>query len=228
MALVPPARLGRTSAPRRVRGASRKTSRIYPLGRARPSAARRRIGPALRCVFASTEFRAKTTYGTLANANLLDWPVSYAELEPYYERAEKKMGVTRTNSERRVCRATTTSKSCTTARPRSATRNAARATWRSTAIFATGAAAACSSDSASRAANPGAKWSTLYTEIPRAEATGLARFTAGVDKCCTSSTIRKGKVSGVVYVDAAGTHAAPESAAGCGRGVIRSKPRGCC
>ena len=30
-------------------------------------------------------------------ANLLDWPITLAELEPYYARAEDKMGVTRTN-----------------------------------------------------------------------------------------------------------------------------------
>src|SRR6202047_843715 len=43
------------------------------------------------------EFKAKTTYSNVNGANLLDWPVSLAELEPYYAKAETKMGVTRTN-----------------------------------------------------------------------------------------------------------------------------------
>ncbi len=43
------------------------------------------------------EFKAKTTYGGLAGANLMDWPLTLKDLEPYYARAEDKMGVTRTN-----------------------------------------------------------------------------------------------------------------------------------
>src|SRR3954454_6865827 len=43
------------------------------------------------------EFRTKTVYGNLDGANLLDWPLTLQELEPYYARAEDKMGVTRTN-----------------------------------------------------------------------------------------------------------------------------------
>ena len=43
------------------------------------------------------ELKARTTYGDISGANLLDWPVTLAELEPYYAKAEDKMGVTRTN-----------------------------------------------------------------------------------------------------------------------------------
>ena len=43
------------------------------------------------------EFRARTHYGDLKDANLLDWPITLQELEPYYARAEDKLGVTRTN-----------------------------------------------------------------------------------------------------------------------------------
>ncbi len=47
--------------------------------------------------FQEHEFRARTTYGQIDGANLLDWPVTLQELEPYYAKAENKMGVTRTN-----------------------------------------------------------------------------------------------------------------------------------
>src|SRR4051794_5663574 len=43
------------------------------------------------------EFRTRTVYGEVPGANLLDWPVTLAELEPWYARAEDKMGVTGTN-----------------------------------------------------------------------------------------------------------------------------------
>ena len=47
--------------------------------------------------FQEHEFKARTHYGELSGANLLDWPITLAELEPYYAKAEDKMGVTRTN-----------------------------------------------------------------------------------------------------------------------------------
>jgi choline dehydrogenase-like flavoprotein len=43
------------------------------------------------------ELRAKTTYGPIAGASLIDWPISYEELEQYYVIAERRMGVTRRN-----------------------------------------------------------------------------------------------------------------------------------
>ena len=43
------------------------------------------------------EFKTKTVYGDIKGANLMDWPITLSELEPYYARAEDKMGVTRTN-----------------------------------------------------------------------------------------------------------------------------------
>ncbi len=43
------------------------------------------------------EFKAKTNYSNIAGANLLDWPLTLVELEPYYAKAESMMNVTRTN-----------------------------------------------------------------------------------------------------------------------------------
>lgn len=43
------------------------------------------------------EFKTRERYGEVEGANLLDWPIDLAELEPFYARAEDKMGVTRTN-----------------------------------------------------------------------------------------------------------------------------------
>ena len=47
--------------------------------------------------FQEHEFRIRSTYSDIQGANLLDWPLTLADLEPYYAKAEDKMGVTRTN-----------------------------------------------------------------------------------------------------------------------------------
>ncbi|HMB47374.1 MAG TPA: GMC family oxidoreductase N-terminal domain-containing protein, partial [Afifellaceae bacterium] len=47
--------------------------------------------------FQEHEFKVATVYGDVPGANLLDWPISLADMAPYYAKAEDKMGVTRTN-----------------------------------------------------------------------------------------------------------------------------------
>ena len=39
------------------------------------------------------DFRMRSTYGAVAGSTLEDWPISYDDLEPYYEKAEWEMGV---------------------------------------------------------------------------------------------------------------------------------------
>jgi choline dehydrogenase-like flavoprotein len=39
------------------------------------------------------DFRMRSTYGAVAGSTLEDWPISYADLDPYYEKAEWEMGV---------------------------------------------------------------------------------------------------------------------------------------
>lgn len=43
------------------------------------------------------EFAPLTTYGSIEGSSLIDWPVSYAELDPWYALAEDRMGVTGTH-----------------------------------------------------------------------------------------------------------------------------------
>ena len=47
--------------------------------------------------FQEHEFKVRTEYGEVAGANLLDWPIDLKEMEPYYDKAEYKIGVTRTH-----------------------------------------------------------------------------------------------------------------------------------
>lgn len=39
------------------------------------------------------DFRLKSKYGAIAGANIVDWPISYEEMEPYYALAETLIGI---------------------------------------------------------------------------------------------------------------------------------------
>jgi choline dehydrogenase-like flavoprotein len=149
--------------------------------------------------FQEHEFKARTTYGGIDGANLLDWPLTLQDLEPYYARAEDKMGVTRTNgipglpgnnnfkvmyagATRIGYKDVHTGRMAINSRPRD------------------GRPACMQLGFCFQGCKSGAKWSTLYTEIPKAEATGH------LDLRPQSHVIRiehdnAGKVSAVVYVD---------------------------
>lgn len=43
--------------------------------------------------FMEKDFRMRSTYGTVADSTLEDWPLSYQDLEPFYEKAEWEIGV---------------------------------------------------------------------------------------------------------------------------------------
>jgi choline dehydrogenase-like flavoprotein len=43
--------------------------------------------------FMEKDFRMRSTYGAMAGSTLEDWPISYSDLEPFYEKAEWEMGV---------------------------------------------------------------------------------------------------------------------------------------
>src|SRR4051794_7789800 len=152
--------------------------------------------------FQEHEFRARAHYGDVKGANLLDWPVSLAEMEPYYAKAEDKMGVTGTNGI-----------------PRLPGNNnfkvlAAGAQKLGYKEFHTGNMAINSQPRDGRGScqqigfcfqgcKSGAKWSTLYTEIPKGEATG------NLEVRPNSMAIKiehdaAGKVTGVVYADETG------------------------
>ncbi len=39
------------------------------------------------------DFRLRTAFGAIAGANVIDWPISYADLEPYFAKVETVVGV---------------------------------------------------------------------------------------------------------------------------------------
>ncbi len=149
--------------------------------------------------FQEHEFRVKSAYGDIAGANLLDWPISLAEMEPYYDRAEDKMGVTGTHGI-----------------PRLPGNNnfrvlAAGAKKLGYKDFHTGNMAINSQPRDGRGAcqqigfcfqgcKSGAKWSTLYTEIPKGETTGNMEVRPS-SQALQIQHNDSGKVTGVLYAD---------------------------
>ncbi len=145
------------------------------------------------------EFKVKSTYGDIAGANLLDWPLTLAEMEPYYAKAEDKMGVTGTNNI-----------------PRLPGNNnfkvlAAGAKRLGYKEFHTGNMAINSEPRDGRGSclqigfcfqgcKSGAKWSTLYTEIPKGEATGKLEVRPN-SQALQIQHDDSGKVTGVLYAD---------------------------
>ncbi|MEZ0212300.1 MAG: GMC family oxidoreductase N-terminal domain-containing protein, partial [Xanthobacteraceae bacterium] len=149
--------------------------------------------------FQEHEFKTASTYGGLEGANLLDWPITLADLEPYYAKAEDKMGVTRTNgipglpgnnnfkvfeagAKKIGYKEVSTGRMAINSQPR-----ADRGACQQIGFCFQG----CKS---------GAKWSTLIAEIPRGEATGNleVRPDSMVLKIEHDAA---GKATGVVYVD---------------------------
>ena len=168
------------------------------------------------------EFKARTTYGDIPGANLLDWPITLAELEPYYAKAEDKMGVTRTNgipglpgnnnfkvlytgAKRLGYQHVNTGHMAINSQPR-----ADRPSCQQIGFCFQG----CKS---------GAKWSTLYTEIPAALETGKLELRPE----CTALQIQHddaGKVTGVLYADKDGKQQVQKARAGLRRRQHHREP----
>lgn len=148
------------------------------------------------------EFKARSTYGEISGTELMDWPIDFEDIEPYYERAEDRMGVAGSKGIPHM-RPTNMSKLMGAAAGRVGYTN-----------FHTGRVAINQAPRNGRNAcdeigfclsgcKSGAKWSTLYTEIPDAETTGHCelRSNSMVLKVQHNSG---GKVTGVLYSDPKG------------------------
>jgi choline dehydrogenase-like flavoprotein len=148
------------------------------------------------------EFKTASVYSGITGANLMDWPITLAELEPYYARAENKMGVTRTNdipglpgnnnfkvmyngATKIGYKTVHTGRMAINSRPR----DDRSACWQLGFCF--------------QGCKSGAKWSTLYTEIPKGEATGKLDLRPQ-SQALQILTDGSGKASGVLYADKSG------------------------
>ena len=152
--------------------------------------------------FQDYEFKARSTYGNIAGANVADWPITLAEMEPWYAKAEDKMGTTGTNGIPRL--------------PGNNNYKVLEAGARKLGYkeVHTGNMSINSQPRDDRGAcqqigfcfqgcKSGGKWSTLYTEIPKGEATGNLEVRPNAMALRIEHDAR-GKVTGVVYADGGG------------------------
>ena len=169
------------------------------------------------------EFRAKTHYGSLAGANLMDWPITLADLAPYYARAEDKMGVTRTNgipglpgnNNYKVMHAGAMKLGYKDVHTGNMAINSVPRHDRGRCMQLGFCFQGCKS---------GAKWSTLYVELPAAEKTG------NMDLRPESHVTRiehdaAGKATGVVYFDKDGKEQRQKARVVCVAGNSIETPR---
>jgi choline dehydrogenase-like flavoprotein len=148
------------------------------------------------------ELRAKSAYGDIAGTSLIDWPISYDELEKYYQLAESRLIVTRRNgvpglpasNNFKVMHAGAKKLGYQRVHTGHLAINSRASDGRGFCIQQGFCVQGC---------KMGAKWSTLYTEIPRAEATGNLDLRVEA----TATRIEhgaNGHVNAVVYRDSAG------------------------
>ncbi len=169
------------------------------------------------------EFKAKTTYGNVAGANLLDWPITLAEMEPYYDLAEKKLGVTRTNGIPGL-------PPCNNYKVFEAGAKKIGYTKVHTGRMAINSQEYDNRNSCQQSGfcfqgcKWGAKWSSAYTDVPRGEATGNME----VRENCHVAKIehdKAGKVTAVVYFDKDGKSQRQKARVVCVAGNSFESPR---
>jgi len=169
------------------------------------------------------EFAARTHYGEIAGAALADWPLKLEDLDPWYELAEARMGVTGTHDI-----------------PRLPVSNHYKVFWNGATRIGykhvsndrhainseprDGRPACLALGFCTAGCKSTAKWSTLYTEIPAAEATGRLDLRTGA-MALQIEHDAKGRVSGVVYADSAGAHQRQRAALVCVAGNGVETPR---
>ena len=148
------------------------------------------------------ELCAKTTYGNIADTSLIDWPISYKELEKYYIVAEQRLGVTRRNGMPGLP-ASNNFKVMYAGAKRLGYKKVHTGHMAINSRSYDGRGFCIQQGFCVQGCKMGAKWSTLYTEIPDAEATG------NLDLRVESTATRiehgaDGRVNAVIYRDSQG------------------------
>ena len=152
--------------------------------------------------FQEHEFKTRSRYGAIQGADLLDWPLDLREMEPYFDRAELKIGVSGTHGIPLLPISNHGKVLFAGAKKLGYTKFGVP-TMAINSVPRDGRASCQQTGFCVQGCTFGAKWSTLYAEIPRAEATGKAE----VRPECQAVRIEhdaSGKVTGVVYADRTG------------------------
>lgn len=143
------------------------------------------------------ELTARQTYGSVPGADVADWPVDEEELAPYWLRAEDRMGVTGTHGIPRLP-VTNNYKVFDYGARQAGYKQVANDRHAINSRQRDGRSRCFQLGFCGQGCKYGAKWSTLYTDIPMAEATGRFDLRPG----CTALRIEhdsKGRATGVLY-----------------------------
>ena len=149
--------------------------------------------------FRDYEFAARSTYGDVDGASLLDWPITLDELAPYYDRAEIKMGVTHRHG-RPPLPANNNYKVMANGAQKVGYTQYATGPYATNAEPYDGRPASNQDGFNFQGDKTGAKWSTLVAELPKAERTGNLDLRPGchVAQITHDAT---GRVDGVLYFE---------------------------
>jgi choline dehydrogenase-like flavoprotein len=152
--------------------------------------------------FQEHEFKARSSYGGIAGTTLMDWPITLAEMEPWYAKAEDKMGTTGTNNIPRLP-GNNNFKVLEAGARRVGYKEVHTGNMSINSQPRDGRGACQQIGFCFQGCKSGGKWSTLYTEIPKGEATGNLEVRPNA-MAVRIEHDAKGKVIAVVYVDADG------------------------
>ncbi|MGP9501651.1 GMC family oxidoreductase [Specibacter sp. AOP5-B1-6] len=152
--------------------------------------------------FKAHEFKSRTTYGRIDGANLLDWPITLADLEPYYDRAEQKMGSTHRHG-RPPLPANNNYKVLANGAKRLGYRHYSTGPYATNAEPYDGRPASLQDGFNFQGDKNKSKWSTMVSEIPKSLRTGLLDLRPESHAVQVTHT-PDGRADGVVYIDADG------------------------
>ena len=152
--------------------------------------------------FQAHEFKPRTTYGLLDDTTLIDWPLTLEELSPYYDQAEDRMGVTGTHgippsfetNNYKVLKAGGEKIGYTEITAERTAINPVARDGRPGCLQIGFCHAGC---------KIAAKWSTLYTEITRAEETDYFELRPN-SMALQINHDDRGRITEVVYADESG------------------------
>ncbi len=173
--------------------------------------------------FQEHEFRVRSEYGDIKGASLLDWPLTLQDLEPYYAKAEDKMGVTRTNGIPGLP-GNNNFKVMYAGAKKLGYKNVHTGRMAINSRARDGRPGCQQIGFCFQGCKVGAKWSTGYVEIPKAEATGRLDLRPEAQALQIEHG-PDGKVTGVLYADADGNRQLQRARIVCVAGNSIETPR---
>ena len=152
--------------------------------------------------FMEHEFKPSTYYDGMDGVNALDWPLSLADLAPYYDRAEAKIGCTGTNGIPQLP-ANNNYKVFANGAQKVGYKRFHTGRYASAPVAHDGRPATNQDGFNFQGVKDASKWSTLTVELPRAAATGRLDLRAEAHVTQIEHD-DQGLVTGVTYVDGDG------------------------